>query len=155
MPGLEVKTESSGFGSSYEGGTGPYEGYSREWSYYSGVQVRYLPDGHGVVGDIGWSTSKIDVDFDVSPGDVVFVVVVVYTTGGTFGQTSGNTQVVAVFNDADKAVRLEEVIREDNKKNRSSFKNIEFEGMSIYPGSWKGYFESLDDVKVETEVVRA
>lgn len=162
MPGLEVKTTSNGGGCSHEGGYGAYEGYSEEWNDYSGCTVRYLADGDGVHGDIGWYSSRVDIDFDVSPGDVVFVVVAVYTTGGTFGQTRGNTEVVRVYNDGDKAFRLKTAIQENNSKihqnkysDDSEYWKFDFEGDEIYAGTWKGYFESLDGVHVETEVVRA
>lgn len=154
MPGLEVKTRSSGGGSCHDGGYGAYEGYTEEWTNYSGCEVRYVPDGDGVHGDIGYRTSKIDVGFDAYPGDNVFVVVAVYTTGGTFGQTRGNTEVVGVYDTADKALFVKNLIMDDYQNNRLGSNSITFEKQDIYTGSWKGYFESLEAVHTETEVVR-
>lgn len=155
MPGLEVRTKSENGGYSHDGGSGPYEGYSSNWNSYDGCEVRYLRDKEGVHGDIGYATRQVDVTFDVKPGDVVYVVVAVFTTGGTFGEDSGLTEVVRVYEDFDKAERLVAFLWDDYKNKPRTYGEVDFEGDPIYTGTWKGYFESLDDIHLEKEIVRA
>jgi hypothetical protein len=90
-----------------------------------------------------------EVDFEVKPGMVVYPVLVVYGTGDTFGNSSGNVVLVDVFDDAEKARGLEIAIRESNAY------TFIYEGKEYYSGTWTGYFEHLEDIIVETEVVRA
>jgi hypothetical protein len=94
-----------------------------------------------------------EVDFEVSPGMIVFPVFVIYGTGDSFGHSSGNVQLVDVFDDAEKARGLKEAIRKATYENYKY--SFEYEGKEYYAGSWTGYFETLEDVVVETEVVRA
>lgn len=147
--GVYVQVESSGCSVGYNDSPfddGPYSGYSHEINHYGGCKVFELTDK--VEGRLGYRTKKFDVD--LKAGDIAFVVVALYTTGGTFGRTEGNPSVLAVFKTADKAIALKDFVQND----KSPDWTINFEGIEI-SAEWKGYFESLDAVYVETEVVKA
>jgi len=89
----------------------------------------------------------------VQIGQVVFPVLVGYGTGDTFGRSEGNVEIVAVFSDPEKATRLRDaIIADESVRNGSQF---DFEGQTVYTYSWKGYFESFEWCRVETELVRA
>lgn len=137
---------------------GPYSGFSHECQSYDGCEVTYIEDGEAK-GAIGWRTKTFDID--AKPGDVVFVVVVVYSTGGTFGRDEGNTKVVGVYRNPKQAQKVADAIKKNSEATPANNYNpprnytIVVDDEEIYCGSWVGYFESLDSVHVETEVVRA
>lgn len=105
-------------------------------------------------GEIGCRTVGVEIDFEPQIGQVVFPVIVAYGTGDTFGNSSGNSTVVAVVDTPDKAMEIKKAI-EDDYKDRSGGYSISVGGKEIYTYNWKGYFESLEWVRVETELVRA
>lgn len=154
--GVYVQVESNGCSTGYSDSPfddGPYSGYSHEINHYGGCSVLELTDK--VEGRLGYRTKKFDVD--LKAGDIAFVVVALYSTGGTFGRTEGNPSVLAVFKTAEEAIALKEFVADDYEKykNRQSPDwTLNFEGTEVY-AEWKGYFESLDAVYVETEVVKA
>lgn len=87
-------------------------------------------------------------NFDAVAGQAVFVVTVHYATGDTF-QNSEEVHALAVFNDPDRARAFREFVLEDNRLNPSKFGALEFDGMTFYP-SWKGYFEHLNSINIDT-----
>ena len=137
---------------------GPYSGFSHECKSYDGCEVISV-DADNVNGRIGYYSKRFDVD--AKPGDIVFVVVVVYSTGGTFGRDEGNSQAVGVYKDPARAKKVAQAIENNSESNASNnyippkAYTIHVDGEEIYCGSWVGYFESLERVVVETEVVRA
>lgn len=122
-----------------------YGDWREEYSY-EGMSVYASEQG----GQLGVYTNSADVNFEPQVGQVVFPVIVQYGTGNTFGHSSGNIEVVAILDNAEKATELRDII--ESEKYTSSF---EFEGQTIYTYNWTGYFESLERVFVETELVRA
>lgn len=138
---------------------GPYSGFAHECKSYDGCQVTYIGESDEVQGRFGYYSKKFEVD--AKPGDIVFVVVVVYSTGSTFGRDEGNSQAVGVYKDPAQAKKVAQAIERNSEHTHSNNYNpprdytIEVDGEEIYCGSWVGYFESLERVVVETEVVRA
>lgn len=125
-----------------------------EWEtqyQYNGCNVCLAEEARGRIGV--W-TQSVDVDFEPKVGQIVFPIIVQYGSGDSFGHSSGNTTIAAVVDTPEKAMAVRDAIYHDSEKNGSSFASIEVEGLSIYPGSWKGYFENLEAVIVETETVR-
>lgn len=117
---------------------------------YEGCQVLMLADG-----EIGYQTSSIEVDFKPEVGQVVFPVIVSHGTGDTFGHSSGNAKCVAVVDTPEKAHKIREAIEEDYRNNSGGYGHIDVDGLEIYTYDWKGYFECLEWVRVETEIVQA
>lgn len=91
---------------------------------------------------------SLEVDFDVVPGTVVYPVLVEYRTGDSFGQSYGNIELVAIFNSLELAEGLRSTILHYDYGY-----DLEYEGETYY-ACWRGYFERLEQVHVETEVVR-
>lgn len=137
---------------------GPYSGFAHECRSYDGCEV-FSVDAENVNGRIGYYSKRFDVD--AKPGDTVFVVVVVYSTGGTFGRDEGLASVVNVYKDPAQAKKVAQAIESNSESTPSNNYSppreytISVDGEEIYCGSWVGYFESLERVVVETEVVRA
>jgi hypothetical protein len=76
-----------------------------------------------------WFQEVVDVDFPVEIGMKVYVVVVRYTTGGTFIRTKGAWNILGVFPDSKKAGDMV-----------TSVYNDTYSGYKC----WQGYFESLE-----------
>lgn len=98
-------------------------------------------------GRIGWNTELFDVPNSVEELSPLWVVVVVYSTGNTFGHSSGNTTVAAVCYSEEDAEAVSKAIYEDNTN--SGFGEIKVRDYTFYNGTWKGYFESLENVIIE------
>jgi hypothetical protein len=47
------------------------------------------------------------------------------------------------------------LLDEDNEKNAGVYRSIEADGLTIYTGDWKGYFEHLQSFRVETVLLGA
>lgn len=77
----------------------------------------------------------------VGLGDTVYAVVATYTSGDTFGSDGGQTQVVDLFTDPEKAAELS-VVAQAATQFTFEYDDIE------YRPSWIGYFEHLDDMSV-------
>jgi len=84
---------------------------------------------------------------EAKPGDTVYAVIVRYSTGDTFGREDGQTVCLDVFLDKSRAEELAEAAQRADEF-RMTVNDVEY-----YVG-WVGYFESLEDVSVETLVVR-
>jgi hypothetical protein len=126
-----------------------YGDWREEYSY-EGLEVFASEQS----GQLGFYTKEIKTDFEPQAGQVVFPVIVQYGTGNSFGHSSGNIEVVAVYADPEKASRLRDKIAE--YKSGSGYQSsFDFEGETIYTYNWTGYFESLERVFVETELVKA
>jgi hypothetical protein len=129
---------------------GPYGSWSTDFQY-EGLEVKLVGQGQ-----IGWSSSIIETSFEAKVGQVVFAVIVVYSSGDSFGSSSGNTDVAGVYNTAETAYKVRSLIMYDNENNQRDFDYLKIEGEpDIYPGTWKGYFESLDSVRIETVLISA
>lgn len=106
-------------------------------------------------GQIGWYSDNVEVSFEPKVGDWVYPVIVIYGTGNSFGHSSGEVTVAGIYSTPEKAQEVRELILKDNQDNRGGYGYLDVPGEpQIYPGTWKGYFENLEDVRIEMEVVR-
>lgn len=101
-----------------------------------------------------------EYDLDVSLGDDVYVVVVYYSTGDTFGNSYGEYKIYDVFDNAEQAYDLAGVIKGmtspysiETKKAVDTGWEFECNGKT-YRKCWAGYFESFEGVSVEKLWVR-
>ena len=118
---------------------------------YRGSKVSIANKG----GQIGWWSNEIEVSFEPKVGDWVYPVIVIYGTGNSFGHSSGEVTVAGIYNTPEKAREVRELILKDNKENRGGYGYLKVPGEpDIYPGTWKSYFENLEDIRIEMEVVR-
>ena len=86
---------------------------------------------------------------DVGPGDTVYVVVVGYTSGDTFGRDGGHTAVLDAFTDADAAEELMKAAADDMGRDYKMTHN----GVEYYC-PWVGYFENMEEINVWEVTVR-
>lgn len=131
--------------SNYHVGEGDYP----DWSEDTITRLNYatpIPEGY-------WDVALFPNEVDPKLGDNIFVVWVEYSSGDSFGSSSGNVEFLWAFTDAEKAYKLKELIykdyRDDSYYNFKSGNNFNFYGVNIYTGTWKGYFESLQTVRVD------
>ena len=100
-----------------------------------------------------WNESiTVAVDDDASE---IYVVRILYSTGDTFGNDSGQIYLADAFDDEDDAHELLEKFKEYDV-NYGSRKvvpyNFEFNGKS-YDLPWSGFFERLESIRVETVTI--
>ena len=132
-----------------------YESYCTD-SYHSGEQYGDWHEhrDHRIEGvrlsKPSYSGSeKFTVDYDVKPGDNVYVLVMVYGTGDSFGHSTGNVEILWVFKDIKVAREAERKINnlgEDAysmKIKTDSGKTIQLSNPSA------GYFESLEHLHIQ------
>jgi hypothetical protein len=102
----------------------------------------------------------------VKKGDDIFLLVVRYQTGGTFGLTHGCWEIIGAYKTEDEAKKLGAIIEEDDRisklyERENRFKTIKLEPPPVrqYNGSnrgylpWVGYFERLEDVEIHRMTV--
>lgn len=107
-----------------------------------------------------WQIERLDLDGIINPGDMIWIVVVRYTTGGTFCNTSGAWCLEAVFREESEAKNVASLIEEDEKAmNAWCLLNPNFKRKltdkppkdKYKPEEWKpwrGHFEELEFVEV-------
>lgn len=111
---------------------------------FTGVSATFTSGGQ-----IGWYTEYFEVPDTVEELSPLWVVVCIYSTGNTFGRAYGEAEVAAVCTSNQEAEKVQQGIWDDYKNNHRGYGEIVVAGHSIYPGTWKGYFESLEDVRIE------
>ena len=88
-----------------------------------------------------------DGDFNI--GDEVHLVVVVYSTGCTFGFDNGRcVEILSAHKDYNNAVLAEKIV-----EGAETHCNLP-DGYKLTYLPWKGYFESLDYVSIVTRTLR-
>ena len=92
-----------------------------------------------------WKREKVELDFDPSTKDEIYIVVVRYSDGDTFGHIEGCWEIVEVCDNIDKAYEIANNIEEE--------KDHEYKGYKNYV-PWKGYFARFTSVSVEIQRVR-
>jgi hypothetical protein len=110
------------------------------------------------VADNGYSdVSLFPGEQEPKIGDNIHVVYVCYSTGDSFGQDTGIHEHLWAFTDYSKADELALAICEDSRKKPDYDYNHEplsFEGVSINPNNWKGYFERFEKCDIETLLLK-
>ena len=115
------------------GEDGPYTGYTES-------EMEFSPLGLHKSRPNVFLVEELKPDFDISNLRKVWLVIVRYTDGGTFGTTSGNWVVKGVFKSSDlaKASALAKSIKDDTYVPAEKYGYME----------WKGFFNKLDDVEL-------
>lgn len=88
--------------------------------------------------------------------DILYVIYAVWSSGDSFGSDSrGSYDIVCVNNDQKRAYENLRRLKEHNPKfsysdggNQVTVDLDDGSTMNVYTGSWKGYFESLDELEV-------
>jgi hypothetical protein len=107
-----------------------------------------------------WYTEVLKPNFEVKKGDTLWLVIVRYTTGCTFGSTHGAWHIEGAFQHQGQAEKVKKAILDDWDAYRNrSFKEKQkgtFKDKYVSPHGykvWMGYFESLEEVDVQSFVV--
>ena len=96
---------------------------------------------------------------DIPSGSNALVVWAEWSTGDSFGKSSGGAaEVIGIFKDLDSAASLRNQIEDHTKNRKSGEYGYKFEtpdGQIFESGfaPWTGYFETLESVNVDTVVV--
>lgn len=103
------------------------------------------------------SQYALPVEDDIKPGDTVYVVTAVYSTGDTFGHDAGHCmEFISYHKNSEIAYRNKKNIEAGLNKDKAYNYTIELDNgntVSRYC-PWDGYFESLDYVEVNEFIVK-
>lgn len=146
-----VESESMCVGSYYDSDSDsdPYGSWSESYSS-SVTKVFMVDESFEAHKGLKFRTNR-DVFLIPEGHDVVYVVSLLYSSGDSFGQSSGNIEVIHCTVDEQRANDLAQLIEKDNP-NQIQF--VDDFGRSITlcnPAC--GYFESIEHVSVERFVV--
>lgn len=125
----------------FDAGTGDWD---HEWhrEYDFGI--------YGV--NLDQNGESVDVDFEAKVGDTVYVLSMTYGTGDSFGNSSGEGEILWVFKDFDVAREAALKVREQQNEYSVVFSD---ENGNVHqlsnPGA--GYFECVESVDITTCVV--
>lgn len=124
------------------------DGYEdSDWPCYDTTYYDFNPIGFYLERPTQLETRQLDVRrFKPQVGKQIFVVIVRYGSGCTFSSSSGNWTFFDVYETAEEALAAKDFIYKDYKDNPRSFENKSHK--YPYTGTWKGYFESLEDVEI-------
>jgi len=105
-----------------------------DWPNYENKYIDFsLIGAWRTSADKSW-VETVTVDFDPVKSDKVYVVVVRYSTGNTFGKTCGDWHIEGAYSNLEIAEKIAKTIIDDTYKGYKP---------------WSGFFESLEDVSVE------
>lgn len=100
-----------------------------------------------------WDVALFPGQPEPQRGGDIFLVWAEYSSGDSFGSSSGNVEFIWAFSKAEDAFALEKLLKEDNRKNPDyNFGDgnfVEFQGQKVSTSTWKGYFEHLEDIHVD------
>lgn len=97
--------------------------------------------------------------FDVKKGDTIFLVSAIYSSGDSFGRSTGNIEYVGAYQTKEFAEKVRKYILHDyerylgDKSCRQEYK-IEVDDEVIYTSAWIDYFETLNSVEIDKLVVK-
>jgi hypothetical protein len=108
----------------------PYPSHERKYYDYSyDFATRTFPTGNTSFGRY----KSLTVEPEVFSGDKIFLAIVIYSDGDTFGSSSGHHEIIGGFSTRKEAEELLSHVTKDGYDNRPE---------GFYP--WNGYFSSLE-----------
>lgn len=157
---MKIRLEYEQDGSSHHsGGDGPYDGYTESRITMEVTKVwlfRSEKDSVGSSGSFFGHEMELTLDDHKIPkyGDSVYIVVARYSTGSTFGRSSGNFEFMSAHTTKDGANKAKQALDEEYEqyslgRGYSSYsKKKQPEPYTGPSRSWMGYFESLESVDI-------
>lgn len=101
-----------------------------------------------------YNYERFDIGQEVKPGEVVYVLYMIYSDGDSFGRARGKIEVLWVFKDASAAFEAKKNVEKYKKEYSIKIKTeVGTEITLSNPGS--GYFERVDSVDIKTLIVEA
>jgi len=138
MPNLYISTSESSYGGEPES--------NEEWCHHSDIVKTvtfnsvFRKKGEGFWASAGY----FKVSDEVFNSDQVYLVIVRYRDGGSFGSTTGNWHIQQAFTNPEDAKALATSIR-----NRSYEKEMDRKhGQYVHYMPWVGYFCGLEGVEI-------
>lgn len=95
------------------------------------------------------SCDTIDLGYDVEPGIPIYVLVLIYSHGDSFGHSEGNGEIVWAFTDADVANNVRNHVEENIGKYSILYRN-EKDVEITFSNPASGYFEHMESLDVDT-----
>ena len=117
----------------------PYGSWSRD-STFSVAGVSTAPENQKYY-------SSHEFDLDVKLADVVYVVSASYSSGDSFGSSSGNGTIIGVFKTPEAAFGVQNALEANKREYTIKAKNDDGV-ITEYHNPASGYFESLEHVSV-------
>ena len=104
--------------------------------------VKFISVFKTIPDDCFWTPNSFEVSEEVYNSEKIYLVIVRYSDGGSFGSTRGNWDIFKAFTDVEDALKMSQSI------NRKTLKKDypEYSKTLYFP--WEGYFCSLEDVEV-------
>lgn len=109
-----------------------------------------------------WVVQEVKADFVPKPGDWITLVTVRYQTGSTFGTTHGCWEIIGAYKTSEEAQKMADLIWADEnqcRKYEQEMREHQYRKgkkpevpKNLYEGykPWRGYFENLEDIQVES-----
>lgn len=99
----------------------------------------------------GYEYEAFELDFDVNRGDKVYVLTIIYSSGDSFGSSTGNGEILWVFKDATKA---KEVAKLYDNSESYTIDILTEKGTKIQLSNPAyGYFENVSSMEVDEFIV--
>ena len=105
----------------------------------------------------GFYFQECGVSFEPNAGKRVYVVVVRYSSGDTFGSSYGHGHIEGVYDSINVAEAIKRLICSSGISNREVYaklKDIEVSDINDY-WPWTGYFEVLQEVEIHRMNIRS
>lgn len=99
-----------------------------------------------------YTTENFTIPGEINSGDEVFVLYMIYSSGDSFGSSSGNGEVLWVFTDKDIAEAASKIWAASNEIDSVSFK-IEDGSTVTLSNQSSGYFENISNVEISSFIV--
>ena len=135
------------------GGTFEHDGEEYgEWHEHNDIIIGDVYIGYKLSNTRRYSSEVFTVNYTVSPGDKVYVLVMTYSTGDSFGSSTGHKEVLWVFKDLEVA---KDARKEVHDQDQDYDINFVTDGGKIIKLSnpAAGYFEHLEDLEVLERIV--
>jgi hypothetical protein len=125
----------------------PYSGYCESEIHLNIRGLRHEGMHEAKDGHFSLAPDFVDVPFEVDIGDYLYLVVVRYSDGDTFGQTSGHWTLAGAFKKKKEAQDLRTAILDKEWPPASPKRN------ATYCIPWDRFFGGLETVEIEEVMV--
>jgi len=92
-----------------------------------------------------WQSERIEIDFKPEEGTDVFLLVVRYESGDTFGRSYGNWHIFGVYQKRKEAKQLK--VRIEREEQEYEDGGREWKDSDCHK-PWRGYFERMEGVEI-------
>ena len=131
-----------------------------EWPDYEIVYKSFTPTSLHL-SQQGWQ-ENIETLVEPEIGKRVYVMVVRYGDGDTFGHSDGNWQVIGAFDNEKEVYAIKKAIERSGELDKEDSYDTAYDcvtaafkpsGISVHP-AWIGYFNSLESVEIHKMVIQ-